>query len=133
MFVARKGATLLFESGPANNPYQHHLFVILTEPYGPAQQVVMVPICTIKHDRHDLTCVVEVGEHEFIKAQSFVSYSEGRVEAASVLQKGVAKGFFVPKEQANQRLFDKIFAGVRKSNRSRPFLKTAIADAAKEK
>ncbi len=133
MFVARKRATLLFESGPARDPYQHHLVVVLTDPFGKAKQVVLVPICSIRNEFYDDTCTVSVGEHSFIQQESFVDYSHGRTEPAAMVEDRVSKGFFVPKEDASEELFQKVLAGVFRSKRTKPFLKADIKCAQQER
>lgn len=132
MFVARKRATLLFEAGPARDPYQHHLVVILTNPFGPAKQVVFVPICSIRNEFHDDTCLVSVGEHSFLQHASYVDYSHARTEVAAMIEDRVTKGFFVPKEDASEALFQRVLAGVFRSRRTKPFVKTDIRAAETE-
>lgn len=132
MFVARKRATLLYEAGPARDPYQHHLFVILTDPFSPAKQVVLVPICSVRNEFHDGTCVLSAGEHSFLRHESYVEYAHGRTEFAAVIEDRVKKGFFVPKEDASDALFQKILAGVFKSKRTKPFLRSDIKTAEAE-
>jgi len=131
MFAARKRATLLFEAGPASDPYQHHLIVILTDPFGPAKQVVLVPICSIRNEFYDATCLVSADEHVFLRHDSYVDYSYGRTEFAAVIEDRVRKGFFIPKGDASEALFEKVLAGAFKSKRAKPFLRTDIrmADA----
>ena len=127
MFVARKRATLLYPSGPSDDPFKYHLFVILTEPYGPARQIVMVPICSIVDGQfHDPTCLINVGDHPFIRHPSYVAYAKGREQFAQDLANGVANGGVSDRGLIDEAVFARIVVGAPNSKFTKPFIKKAL-------
>ncbi|MGR3984843.1 MAG: hypothetical protein OD817_06265 [Gammaproteobacteria bacterium] len=93
-----------------------HLFVILTDPDGPRREVILVSISSVRPGRqYDDTCIVEKGEHEFIKRRSFVSYKSCRQRSATDLERGVKNGRFIDKGCINAELFARIIDGVPRS------------------
>lgn len=121
MFVVEHLATLLFPSGPAHDVNRNHLFVLLTDPSGPARQVLMVPICKHASENCDDTCVITPGQHSFIVHKSFVSYSQARIEPADKVVNGVSKRLFAPKDPVSKELFKRIVGGLKTSSFVKPF------------
>lgn len=76
------GETLLVPSGPAG----HHLFVLILGPvqlpdYGSVPHVAMVSFTTLRPGvPHDEACVMQPGEHPFIKHTSYAYYRDVRIE-----------------------------------------------------
>jgi hypothetical protein len=128
MFLAVKLATLLYPSGPAHDVNRCHLFVLLTNPFGPAMQVLMVPICTVVAGC-DTTCIIKTGEHAFVQTESYASYGWCRVEPEKKLVTGVSKGQFADKGPVSQTLYSRITNGLRKSPFTKPFALTFFNDA----
>lgn len=120
MFAAVRLATVLFASGPGYDHTRNHLFVLLTDEHGPAKQVLLVPICTAG-SKSDKSCLIAVGDHPFIKDESFIDYGSARVEPGEKLTKGVASGEFTDKGLIDEAVFKRIITGLRASPRSRPF------------
>lgn len=127
MFRPEPRATLLYPSGPRDDPRRPHLFVLMTKPSGPAQQVLMVPVSTlVRHS--DSTCVINAGAHEFIQHESVVEYRYARIEPAEKLVRGVDNGEFIPKKPLDQQLFDRVRAGFYKSPFVKPFAQEFLKD-----
>lgn len=122
-FQPVKRACLLFPSGPADNVYQLHLFVLLNDPWGPANQVLIVPITSLKPTQCDKTCVLTAGTHPFIQHDSYVSYRHARVEPAEVLSRGVERNQFVDKGLLDDAVFARVVQGLRASRFTKPFAK----------
>lgn len=128
MFEVKPGATLLYPSGPADDPRRNHLFVVMTPPSGPAKQVLIVPVCS-KHEHSDPTCVIKTGEHPFIRHDSVVEYRRARVDVtAEQLMRGVGKKELVPKEPISEALFARIRAGFQQSRFVKPFARQFLKD-----
>jgi hypothetical protein len=107
MFSAKRLATLLYPSGSANDPSRHHLFVLLTDPFGPAEQVLMACICTIVEGA-DESCLLKNGDHDFIKHDSYVAYGFCRIESAKALIKGVEQKVFLDKGHISEAIYKKL-------------------------
>ena len=120
MFSPVPGSTLLYPSGPPNDLHRLHLFVLMTPPGGPAQQVLMVPV-TSKHEKSDGTCAITAGAHEFVTHDSVIEYRHARIEPVQKLLDGVKSGLFVEKSPVTAELFAKIHAGFFHSKYTKPF------------
>ena len=105
MFAPAKRATLLYPSGDT-----HHLFIALTDPHGPAQMVLLVPVCTIVSDANDRTCLLHAGDHAFVIRPSYISYRHLRQERADALVNGVSRGAFVDRGMLAEPVFAKVLA-----------------------
>lgn len=115
-----KGKCLLIPSGP--NDYKH-LFTILIEPtlvsnMGAKPQLVSVSFTSIRENiNYDDACVVQAGEHPFIKQPSYLNYRYARIDSVEHIQNLVTKGTFIEKEPCSQKLLNKIICGAFKSKR----------------
>lgn len=122
MFAAVERATLLYPSPSTRDPNGKHLFILLTGPYGPAKQVLMVSVITLRREgRYDDSCILKPGDHEFIKHESCVAYSLCRLEPAEKLSNGVACRAFTDCGLLLEPVFDRVIAGMRKSPFKKPF------------
>lgn len=119
--VAAKG-TVLVPSGPPNDPDRKHLFIFLTDPHGPADQVLMVPVCSEPPGgATDTACLLDGGHHPFLDRRSYVDYSRCRIEFASSISRGVENGLLVVREPVGDDVFTLIIAGLRNSGFTKPF------------
>ena len=102
-FLPVKKGTLLKLSGN-----KEHLFVILTEECSEKYHL-LVNFSSI-HDNvyHDDACVVNSGEHPFIKHPSYIEYRLAETVKASHL----AKCNFTQKEPVSDELFKRICDGL---------------------
>ena len=55
-----------------------HLWVIITEPFGSPEQVIIVNL-TSKKPSSDTTVVLSPNDHTFIKHETVISYSDARI------------------------------------------------------
>jgi hypothetical protein len=123
-YVPAKGSTLLIPSGSDGNPEGLHLFVILTDRCNEGMHL-LVNFATVRPDRYvDQTCIVEAGEHEFLKAKSFVHYRHARTDRAELLTKCVDGWTFKPKDPVSADLLERIRAGVAASPQTARRVKT---------
>lgn len=107
-----KRGTLLVPSGPANNPDQLHLHVILTDSCENNRHL-LVNISTIRNGIfYDPTCVIEPGEHPLVVEQSSVVYRRARTLHADQIRICVDGWSFKPKEPVSEELFSRICDGV---------------------
>lgn len=116
MFNVVKRGALLVPSNPQGNLSKNHLFVILNEPVGPQQEIIIVPICTVYEDRkYDDSCIVNAGDHDFIKHPSYVYYRKCRQHTAFELKRGIENRLFVDKGIVSVELFDRIISAASRS------------------
>ena len=125
MFLPYPGATLLIPSGPEHDPDRMHLFVVLTNPFDDrgdgVPRVLLVSLSTVHDDKyHDPACVLEPGDHRFVKHKSFVVYRAARIEEANKLTEGVRKNLFQPHERVSEAVLLKIRRGLESSEHTTP-------------
>jgi len=125
VFVPFKRATLLISSGPAIDPDRKHLFVLLTDPIEASgyegKQVLLVNITTVPNGLpYDSTCILNPGEHRFIKRESYVYYAKARIEAANALLRGIKSGQLIPHEIMDQAVVKRICDGLQQSPHTTP-------------
>ncbi|MFI3199181.1 MAG: hypothetical protein QX196_12770 [Methylococcaceae bacterium] len=125
LFVPFKRATLLIPSGPVNDPDRKHLFVLLTDPIEApdfnGKQVLLVNIASVpKSLPYDSTCILQPGEHRFIKHESYVYYAKARIEAANALLRGVKSGQLMAHEIMGQAIVQRICDGLQRSSHTTP-------------
>lgn len=112
--MASTGCTLLIPSGPIGE----HLFVIVFGPevladYGSSGQFVSVSVTTLRPDiHHDPACVLKVGDHPFVKHDSYVTYRDARIDTGEHLKKQVENGSFQPHQPCDPQVLARIVAGV---------------------
>lgn len=93
MFFVVRRAVLLIPSGPAGDLQRKHLFVCVTDPVGVGKDVLLVSVSSlIPRQPYDSTCRLYVGDHPFIRHDSYVAYARARIECADKLVEGVSHG-----------------------------------------
>lgn len=109
-----KGQCFLVPSGP--NQYLH-LFTIIIEPEvlperGNHPQVISVNFTSVPDNTlYDTSCLVDIGDHPFIKHLSYVNYRGARCDSYEQIQKLIDKGVFIKKEPCSDELLQKIING----------------------
>lgn len=121
-FQPIRRATLLYPSGPAQDPNRNHLHILLTDPI--ADPLNCGKLCSLLASvssvypgiPHDPTCCLQSGVHQFIKHDSYVHYVESRVVEIAKLVSGVSQGLFIAKPLMDETIVNNICAGVLVSN-----------------
>lgn len=127
MWLPWPKATLLVTSGPAHDPERKHLFILLTHGLGEEDEVLMVSLQSIVDQlQQDDSCVVEPGEHLFVRHGSFVRYDKCRKVAANKLVQAVGNGTMIPHDQVSDALFERICSGLKLSTHTPPWAKTLL-------
>lgn len=123
---AKAGDTFLKYSGSVS-----HLFIVLFDPfqhvekgYGDFLYIASVNITSIHNAKYDLTCILQAGDHPFIKHSSYVNYRMLECELFSVVQKRVESGEYPLQAPISKDLLYRIVAGIFESdNTKNRFLK----------
>ena len=112
-----KGAAFLLNTSEGNNPESKpHLFIMLTKAITNKEsgedECLLVNISSVRKTVafYDTTCVLLPGDHEFIKHESYVVYSEARIESLTELQKDSLKSMGMVKDS----VFELICKGLEK-------------------
>jgi len=122
----KAGECLLIDSGPIGK----HLFVLVLEKkINNKLQVLSVPVCTVRDvARVDDSCVVQPGEHSFVKNESFVEYKYSRIDPADHLLERVKEKTFIPNDPVSLDLLNRIKDGLIKSKQVPRYIKDEIFD-----
>ena len=98
-------------SGPHGNQDLRHLHIVCTEPCGRGQQL-LVSVTTWTNSLCDDACVLDVGDHPFIRHRSWIMYRKARLELAEDLDNGVEIGVFVPRQALEHPVFERVLQGI---------------------
>ena len=108
--------TILVPSGPVADPDRKHLFVVLTSPYcekGGTPSVAMVSFRSVVPALpYDQTCLLDKGDHLFIKHPTWVDYGKARIEASAAILRGVQDGILVQQDPLREEVFRRVAAGL---------------------
>ncbi len=121
-----KQSTILIPSGPAHALDKKHLHIILNDPThvptpiiyssihlqaGDFVQIVSISSC-YPNIQHDPTCLLQIGDHEFIKHDSYVFYAQTRIINLKDLDKGITDGSLTSHKEIKTDIFKRVHAGV---------------------
>lgn len=66
----------------------------------------------------DDTCLLNVGDHPFVRHKSFVFYAQARIYKASGIQDGFKMGLLEPQADLADEVFKRVAAGITASQDS---------------
>ncbi len=100
-----------------------HLHFVCCEPFFDRKRgdwsVVAVNVSSVKsHNNYDPTCILDVGDHPFIRHKSFVYYRHAAIFKVSYIKQGIATGDIILQEKASDRLMSAILAGFAQSEQT---------------
>ncbi len=64
------------------------------------------------NDGYDDTCLLDVGDHPFVRHCSFVFYAEAIIYKAAQIQNGVNQGILKPQPDLADDVFARVTAGI---------------------
>jgi len=94
---------------------------VLSEPLKDAEHVVIANFTTWRADK-DQSCIIEPGEHSFVKHKSCVSFGDARIVTDALLDEQLAASAFRPHDPLDSQLLTKIRRSAADSRR----MKTAV-------
>ena len=71
---------------------QNHLFIIVLEPQGITQNIIIVNIDKHTSPKQDQTTILQPGDHDFINLQSYVNYGRAKIISYDKLEEYVRRG-----------------------------------------
>ena len=104
--MAHLGDTFLLVNAGINN----HLFIIISDPSADPNRIVTANFTSWGPDT-DQSCVVEVGEHRFVKRRSCVYYGESRLITLAQYDRFLAASLLAPHDPVTGALLDRILRG----------------------
>ena len=110
----RRGWTLLIPSGPGD---RSHLFIVINNP-GEDEEAVLACLSSI-HARADRTCIVNPGDHPFVRHESYIDYRHCRTDSIPHLTTLLERRYVTRHEDASDELVERILDGARGSKQTR--------------
>jgi len=137
VFLPLRRGTLLIPSGPPGDEDRRHLFILLTDPQDDGVRknwVLLVSLSTVRRGvPHDRSCILQPGDHPFVRNDSYVVYQKARLEEADKLLRGVKSGQLVPHDPVPIAVFTRVCKGLEASrltpNKLLQFYRHATASA----
>lgn len=114
-----RGATILMPTPTQRDRAKKHLFVVMCAPID--DYVLVVPIATCR-EKYDVTCILQAGDHPFIKTLSYAAYYFAECKLVQHLQSDVAKNIAKLREPISEKVFTKILNGFYRSKYTRNFV-----------
>ncbi len=93
--------------GAPNDYVSKHLYFVISKSNIGSDCVVCVNITTY-HDNKDESCIIEPGEHGFIKEKSLVKFDKAILPKVENLEKALENGTIKPNVIAKKELINKI-------------------------
>ena len=122
MFVPLPKATLLVATPKQGNQDLQHLFIILTAPIEGA--IITVNLSSCKTKFYDKSCVLEKGDHSFIKHKSYIAYHRSEILKITQLKNMTIRQL----EQVTENVFKRITSGLLKSKQTPNKVKKFFVD-----
>ncbi len=121
--VLRKG-TILIPTGPCE-----HLHVICNNPvFYPnlvKECVLAVNLSSVnKLIEYDKTCILKIGEHPFIKHDSYILYRKAEILGVNSISRNIDDGSFSTHETFSDVTFEKVLDGFAISKEVKPKIKS---------
>lgn len=126
LFNAVSGSTLLIPSTPSYRERVFHLYILLTNSinYENHVKVLLVNVTSIYPGiPYDSSCILHVGDHPYIKHDSYILYGKARIEKLNEMMKKISAGIFIPKPPIKKLVLDRICLGLERSLHSPPRVK----------
>ncbi len=93
---------------------EDHLWLIINDPSAHADVALIVNVSTLRPNA-ETTCIVQPGEHPFIKNDSYVRYRSARGVKVADLAGAVKRGLLKPHQAASKAFLEKVRAGAKVS------------------
>lgn len=98
-----------------------HLYVLISQE-NPGPRNLLVSVTSIREGVfYDDACVINAGEHPFIKHPSYVYYNEPINAGRRHIEKQTEAGSWIRREDVSDELFSRITDGLTKSDFSPPW------------
>jgi hypothetical protein len=105
----------------------YHLFFVVSDPARDRNQVLVVPMMTWADYRESI-CILEPGDHRFVRHTSYIDYGCAEVATATYIEKRIDSSEFRTHDPASPDLLARIRAGAGRSD----FLKLGFRDILEE-
>lgn len=106
-----------------------HLWFILSDPSKAPQRILIVNVTSAHEGRDvDSACILEPGEHPFIRHRSYVFYEGATTTSENNLREAVRKGVCRITDPAPEDLLTKLRQGLMRSSHSQERFKSLLSE-----
>lgn len=92
-----------------------HLYAVMNDPCNESL-CLLVNLTSIKAGyRHDDACVLDVGDHPFIRHPSYMLYRRAETRSAGIISARIERGTFICREDWRPSVFSRIARGLHQS------------------
>jgi CMP-2-keto-3-deoxyoctulosonic acid synthetase len=105
-------------TGGMHNPAGSHLMVCISKTTD--GEAMVVPIVS-RHDYSDTSCLINVGDHPFIKHESCADYGYTRKLSLSAVNEGIANQTIVLRPQVSKEVLVRLQIGLVTSDKIEPW------------
>jgi hypothetical protein len=88
----------------------HHLWVIISDPEIDSSHVIFVSMTSLDVTKEDV-CIIESGEHPFVKHRTCIAYHDARRASLENLHHLQSLGRILPQQPVNSELLTRIRRG----------------------
>ena len=103
-----------------------HLWIIISQIDPETDKAVAVNVTSFENNQGDTSCVLNPGEHPFVRKQSVINYDDAQLVDESSLQRAEAAGYLEKHEPAEADLILKIQQGALTSDYIEPRLAAIV-------
>jgi hypothetical protein len=122
----RRGETFTASPDGSDN---FHLFVVVSKPDEDPQHVVVVNLTTVRGVwSDDMTCVLERGDHKFVKHKSRVAYEYAKVVTLAALSDALENRLIFRNADMPAAMLARITTGFGASKRVSRSLRTLLSE-----
>ena len=87
-----------------------HLWVVVSDPQLDQNRVLIVNLTTVRRD-HDPACVLNAGDHSFVKHASYMRYSGSQIVSARDLDQKLSAGQIILEGKVSAQVLQRIRTG----------------------
>lgn len=127
-YRSERGTCFLLRTGGTDDNPDYHLFIQLTLPSGPDNEVLIVTVSSVKDGLpFDETCCLDIGDLEFVTRPSYIRFAKTRLVKIEALTNLARQNKLVMKQySASEQLLRRIRRGFRDSLDVPPVFKTIL-------
>ena len=101
---------------PRNKAIDDHPRIVISDPELNPDQVVLVNITGFEGEYRDHLCVLEVGEHKWLKKKTCISYKDASVVKQADIDKLLKNGGLMLLDPVSDEVLGKILSGAEASD-----------------
>lgn len=111
------GDCLLIDTNTDKGGYlQSHLFIIILNCEEYTRNTIIVYVQSVRSTKVDKTTILNAGDHEFIKHESYVEYRQAQIVSGDDLEQKLLEGVARPMTPMKGDAFNRICDGIMKSD-----------------